>query len=130
MRVAEFEVHATTNVLELEHGASPGRAGDGHLDRLGTEFGMSGQKSFAAAKQHGGVAVVQGLNLQDGGWRKIAEIDPAFDLRLDDAPVHSIGEIGVRTKHGRDRTLAYRVSGAATRVLSGDSSAFRMCAGY
>jgi hypothetical protein len=26
----------------------------------------------------------------------------------------------VRTKHGRDRTLAYRVSGAATRVLSGD----------
>ena len=92
--MAEFEVHAAAYVLKLEHGASPGGAGDGDLDGLGTEFGMAGEKSFAAAKQHGGVAVVQRLNLEDGGRRKIAEVDTTLDFRLDDAAVHFVRELG------------------------------------
>ena len=43
LRVTKFEVHAAAYVLELEHGASPGRAGNGYLDWLGAEFGMPGE---------------------------------------------------------------------------------------
>jgi hypothetical protein len=47
--VTELEVHATADVLQLEHGASPGRTGDGDLDGLGAELGMAGEQGFAAA---------------------------------------------------------------------------------
>ena len=117
MGVAEFQVHAAADVLELEHGASPGGAGDSDLDGLGTEFGMAGEKSVTAAQKHSGVAVVQGLDLKDRGRRQVAEIDATFDFRLDDAAVHFVGQVGVGTKHTGDRTLGYRVSGTGTRAL-------------
>jgi hypothetical protein len=98
--MAEFEVHAAAYVLQLEHGASPGGAGDGDLDGLGTEFRMAGEKSFATAQKHGGVAMIQSLNLENCGRREIAQIDTTLDFRLDDAAVHVVGQIGVGAKHG------------------------------
>ena len=97
--MAEFEVHAAANVLELEHGASPGRAGDGYLHGFGAEFGMAGDESLAAAENHGGVAMVHGLDFEDGGGREVVEEDSAFDFRLDDAAVHFVGKVGVGREH-------------------------------
>jgi hypothetical protein len=97
--MAEFEMHAAADVLELEHGASPSRAGDGNLHGLGTELGMAGEHGFAAAEKYGGVAVMHGLYAEHGGRRKIAEKDSAFDFGLDDAVVDFVGEVGVGAKH-------------------------------
>src|SRR5450432_107392 len=47
--VSEFEVHAAADILQLEHRAAPGGTGNGDLNGLGTEFGMTGDESFAAA---------------------------------------------------------------------------------
>ena len=96
-------MHAAADELELEHGASPGGAGDGNMDGLGTELRMAGEQGFAAAEEHRGVAVVQGLNLQDGGGRKVVEKNSAFDFGLDDAAVDFVGEVGVRVKHANRR---------------------------
>jgi hypothetical protein len=98
--VVKFQVHATADVLEFEHGASPGGASDGHMDWVRTEFWMAGEESVAASEKDGGVAVVHGLDVEDGGGRKVAEKDPAFDFRLDDGVVHVVGEIRVRSEHG------------------------------
>lgn len=103
LRVTEFKVHAAADVLQLEHGASPGGTSDSDLDRLRTEFRMAGEERFAAAQKHSGVAVVQGLNLEDCGRRKIAEIDATFYFRLDDAAVHFFSQVGVGAKHTSDR---------------------------
>jgi hypothetical protein len=100
--VAEFEVHAAADVLELEHGAAPGRTGDGDQHGLGTKLRMSGDESIASAQEHGDVAVVQGLNLEDGGGREVAEKDAAFDLRADNAAVDFVRQIGVGAKHTND----------------------------
>ena len=103
MRVAKFQLHAATDVLELEHGASPGGAGDGDLHGMGAELGVAGEKSFAAAEQDGGVTVVQSLNFQDCGGRKIVEKNSAFDFGADDDAVDFVGEVGVRVKHTQAR---------------------------
>jgi hypothetical protein len=97
--VVKFEVHAAAYVLELEHGASPGGAGDGYLNRVGTEFGMAGDEGVAAAEENGGVAVMHGLNVEDGGRREIVEKDATFDFGLDDGVVDVVGQIGVRGEH-------------------------------
>ncbi len=101
--MAEFQVHAAAHVLQLEHGASPGGTGDGDLDRLRAKFGMTGEKSFAASEKDCGVAVVHGLDLEDGGGRKSVEVDATFDFRLNDAAVDFVGQVGVGVKHARDR---------------------------
>ena len=98
-RVVKFEVHAPANVLELEHGASPGGAGDGYMNRVGTEFGMAGDKGVAASEEDGGVTVVHGLDMENGGRREIVEKDPTFDFGLNDGVVDVIGQIGVRGEH-------------------------------
>jgi hypothetical protein len=100
--VAEFEVHAAAYVLEFEHGASPGGTGDGDLDWLGTEFRMAGEEGFAAAQKNGGVTMIQGLNLEDCGRRKIAQVDTTFDFRLNNAAVYFVGQVGMGAKHGGD----------------------------
>ena len=89
--VAKFQVHAAPDVLQLEHGASPGGTGDGDLNGLGAEFGMAGEKRFAAAEKHGGVTVVHGLDFQDSGRGKFIKKNSAFDFRLDDAAVDFVG---------------------------------------
>ena len=112
-RVTEFEVHAAADVLQLEHGTSPGGTGDGDLDGLGTEFGMTGEQSFTAAEKYGGVTVVQGLNFEHCRGRKVVQENAAFNFRLDDAAVDFVGQVGVRVKH-RYQTcwrLGIRVSG-------------------
>jgi len=70
----------------------------------GQNSGWPERKGFAAAQKHGGIAVVQRLNLEDRGRGKVAEVDAAFDLRLDDAAVHFVGQVGVGIKHTGDRT--------------------------
>ena len=99
MGVAEFEVHAAADVLQLEHGASPGGTGDGDLYGLRAELRVARQKSFAAAEEHGGVAVVHRLNAKNGVRWKIVEKNSTLDFRLDDAAVDFVGEVGMRTKH-------------------------------
>jgi hypothetical protein len=106
--VVKFEVHAASDILEFEHGASPGGTGDGDLNWVGTEFGMAGDESFAASEEHGGVAVMLGLNVEDGGGRKVVKKDSAFDIGLDDGVVNVVGEIRVRSEHVR---AANRVMG-------------------
>ena len=98
--VVKFEMHAAADILELEHGASPGGTGDGDLNRVRTEFGMAGDESVTAAEEHGGVAVVESLDVENGGGREIVEKDSAFDFGLDDGVVDVIRQVGVRGKHG------------------------------
>jgi len=97
--MAKFEVHAAADILELEHGTSPRGTGDGDLNRVRTEFGMAGDESVAASEENSGVAVVHGLNVENGGRRKIVEEDSTFDFRLDDGVVDVIREVGVRVEH-------------------------------
>jgi len=52
---------------------------------------MAGEKSFAASKENGSVAVVKSLDFEDGGGGKIVEEDSAFDLGLDDSVVDVVG---------------------------------------
>jgi hypothetical protein len=97
--VAEFEVHTAADVLELEHGTSPGGAGDGNLHGPWAEFGMAGDESVTAAEEHGGIDVVEGFDFEDGGGRKIVEKNSAFDFGLNDGVIDAVGKVGVRGKH-------------------------------
>ena len=103
--MVKFELHAASDVLEFEHGASPGGTGDGDLNRVGTEFGMAGDECFAASEEDGGVAVMEGLDVEDGGGREVVEKDSAFDFGLDDGVVDFIREIGVGGEHGRHQSI-------------------------
>ena len=98
--VVKFEMHAASDVLELEHGASPGGTGDGDLNWVGTEFGVAGDEGVAAAEEHGGVAVVEGLDVENGGGWEIVEKYSAFDFGLDDGVVDVVRQVGVRGEHG------------------------------
>jgi hypothetical protein len=49
-RMAKLEVHSAADKLELQHGASPGRARDGNLDWVRAEFRMAGEKGLAASQ--------------------------------------------------------------------------------
>ena len=89
--MAKFEVHAAAYVLKFEHGTTPSGTGDGDLDWVGAEFGMAGKQRFTASQKNGSVAVVKGLDLEDGGGRKIVEKDAAFDFGLDDGVVDVVG---------------------------------------
>jgi len=84
-------VHAASDVLQFEHGASPSGTGDGDLNGAGTEFGMAGEQSFAAAEEDCSVAVVQSLDFEDSGGREIMEEDSTFDFGLDDRVVDVVG---------------------------------------
>src|SRR5579864_2734028 len=99
VRVVEFKMHTPAEELKLEHGASPARAGDGDLDRLRAEFGMTGEKSLAASEEDCGVAVIHGLNFKNGGRREIVQEDAAFDLRPDDLAVDLVAQVWVRREH-------------------------------
>ena len=99
--VVKFEVHAASDVLQFEHGASPGGTGDVNMNGIRTEFERAGDESFAASVEDGGIAVVEGLNVEDGGGREVVEKDSTFDFGLDDGVVDVVGEIGVRREHGR-----------------------------
>jgi hypothetical protein len=103
--MAEFQVHAAADILQLEHGASPGGTGDGDLYGLRAELGMAGQQGFAAAEHDGGVAVVHGLDLKDGGRGKIVQENATLDFRLDNAAVYLVREIGVGAEHTGPRVL-------------------------
>ena len=95
----EFEVHAAANIAEFEHGSSPGGTGDGDLDRIGAELGMTGDQCVTATEQDGRVAVIQGLNFEDGRGRKILQENAAFDLGSYDSAIDVIGEVGMRSEH-------------------------------
>ncbi len=72
---------------------------------------------LATPQQNGRVAVMHRLDVKHSVGRKIAQEDPAFDLRLDDAAVHFVRQIGVRVEHAYDRTLGYRVLPAGNKTL-------------
>jgi hypothetical protein len=84
-------VHAASNVLQFKHGTSPGGTGNSDVHGTGAEFGMAGEKSFAASKENGGVAVVKSLDFEDGGGGKIVEEDSALDFGLNDCVVDVVG---------------------------------------
>jgi hypothetical protein len=52
---------------------------------------MAGEQSFAAAEKDGGVAVMHGLDFEDGGGREVVEENSAFDFGLDDGVVDVVG---------------------------------------
>jgi len=103
--VVKFEMHAAAYVLELEHGASPGGTGDGDLNGVRTEFGMAGEQSVVASEENGGVAVVEGLDVENGGRREIVEKDATFDFRLDDGVIDVVRQVGVRGEHGQGQSI-------------------------
>jgi hypothetical protein len=45
--------------------------------------------------------MVESLDFEDGGRRKIVEENSAFDFGLDDGVVDVVREVGVRGKHYR-----------------------------
>jgi hypothetical protein len=106
--MTEFEMHTAADVLQLEHGTSPGGAGDGDLDGLRAELGMAGEQGFTSAEKHGGVAMMHGLNLENSGGWKVVEKNAAFDFRLDDTAVDLVRQIGMRIEH---RGYAGQLSG-------------------
>ena len=89
--MAKFQVHASSDVLQFEHGASPGGTRNGNLNGAGAEFGMAGEQGFAATEENCGVAVVKGLDFQDSGGWKIVEEDSTFDFGLNDGVVNVVG---------------------------------------
>jgi hypothetical protein len=64
---------------------------------------MPGEQCFAAAEEDRRVAMIQGLDLKNGGRRKISQVDAAFDFRTDNAAVHFVCEVGVGAKHTWNR---------------------------
>jgi len=74
------------------------------------------REGFAAAQKHGGIAVVQRLNLEtvEGEGRRV---DAAFDLRLDDAAVHFVGQVGWGLNILVTEHKGIGFSGVGTRVL-------------
>ena len=125
--MAEFEVHTAAHVLQLEHRAAPGRAGNSDLHRFWTEAWMPGNERFAAAEEHRCVKVVHRLDFENRVGRKIAEKDAAFDFRPDNAAVDLVRQIRVRVKHTDAQTQGYRFFGAGTRGASGQAGNPRAC---
>src|ERR1700742_1868593 len=62
--------------------------------------------------------MMHGLDVKHSVGRKIAHEDSAFDLRLDDAAVYFVRQIGVRVEDAYDRTLGYRVLPAGNKAPS------------
>src|ERR1700722_1328169 len=63
------------------------------------KFGVTGNQRVVAAEQHGLVAMMQGLNLQDGIGRKIFQENSALNLGPNDAAVHFVAQMWMRRKH-------------------------------
>jgi hypothetical protein len=89
--MAKFEVHAAAYILKLEHGPSPRAAGDSDLDWVRAEFGVAGEQRFTPSEQNGSVAMVEGLDLEHSGRRKLVEEDAAFNFGLNDGVVDVVG---------------------------------------
>lgn len=97
--VVKLQVHAAADEAGFQHGASPGRPGDGDLHGLRTILGMAGDHHRFIAEKTRGVVMVLGANVQDGGGRKMFEKDASFNLGLGDLAVHFVAEIGMRREH-------------------------------
>lgn len=91
--MTELQAHATADEPALEHGASPGRAGDGDRNGRGAILRMSGDERGAFTENYDGVAVMLGPDLEDAGLGQVAQEDAALDLRLRDLAVHLIAEV-------------------------------------
>jgi len=102
--MAKFQAHAAADEALLQHGASPGRAGDCDQNRLRTILWMPRKQHGAFALQNCGIAMMLRLDLQDGIGRQVFEKHAAFNFRLDDAVVHLITEVGVGRE---DRRLVH-----------------------
>ncbi len=95
----KLKMHPAAHVLQLEHRASPGRTRDRYLHRVRTKFRMPGQQGVAASEENRRVAVMHGLDMENGRRRKIMQEDSAFDVGLNNGTVDFVGEIRVRSKH-------------------------------
>jgi hypothetical protein len=78
---------------------------------------MTGEQSFATAEKHSRVAVMHGLNFENGRRRKIVEKHTTFNFRLNDAAIYFISQIGVSVEHSDIRAIGYWLFGGGTRVL-------------
>src|ERR1700730_13922128 len=97
-RVAEFQVHASTDKTYFQHRSAPGRTFNSHQHRLRTKRRMAPNPGLAPATMHDCVPAVLGLDLQHGPGRKVVEKCSAFNLRLHDVAIHLIVEIGMTAK--------------------------------
>jgi hypothetical protein len=93
--VREFQAHSAADKAAFQHGATPRRSGDINLNWLRTVLGMSGDECRTIIQQDRGVAVMLGLNLEDGFGRKIFQENAALNLRLDNTPVDLVAEVGM-----------------------------------
>ena len=93
--VVKFEVHAASDVLQFEHGASPGGTGDADQNGLGAKLGMAGKQGQIFIQHDGGVAMILGLNFEHGRGGKIFQENAAFHFRLNDVAIYFVAEIGV-----------------------------------
>src|ERR1700685_109233 len=103
--MVKFQVHAAAHKLKLQHGPSPSGTGNGHLHRVRAKFGVTGDQRVVAAQQHGLVAMMQGLNFEDGIGRKIFQENSTLNLRANDDAVDFVAQIRVRRKHVRVQEL-------------------------
>src|SRR5580658_625480 len=101
----KLQMHAPPHKLQLQHGPAPGRARDRNQNRLGTKLRMPRNHRIAAAQKHGPVAMVHGLNFEHRRWRQIVQEYSPLNLRLDDAAVDLIAQIGVGGKHTNDQFI-------------------------
>ena len=97
-RVAEFQVHASTDKTYFQHRSAPGRTFNSHQHRLRTKRRMAPNPGLAPATMHDCVPAVLGLNLEHGPGRQVVEKGSAFDFRFDDVVVDGIVEIGMAAK--------------------------------
>src|ERR1700679_3832233 len=107
--VMKLQMHAAPHKLQLQHGAAPGRARDCNQNRLRTKLRMPGYHRVVAAQKHGPVAMVHGLNFKHGRRRQIVQEHAPFNLRLDDAAVDLIAQIGVGGKHTNDNLVRLKL---------------------
>ncbi len=97
--VMKFQLHAATDVTQLDHGTTQGRARDGYLDWLRTVLRMSGDQRRTFAQKLCGVEVVLSANLQHGIGRQTCEEHASLDFGLNDLPIHLVAEVGMRREH-------------------------------
>src|ERR1700678_1897377 len=97
--MAELEVHATADILQLEHGAAPGGSSDGDLNRMRTKLGVAGDQSVAAAEKNSGVDMVHRFDFEHGGGREIVKKNSTFDFGLNDGAIYIISQVWVRDEH-------------------------------
>lgn len=115
--MTKFQVHAASDILQLQHGASPGATRNRDLNWAGAKLGMAGKHGFATAEKNSRIAVVKSLNFQNSrGWEIVKE-DAAFHFGLHNSVVNVVCQVGVRNEHNEKTFLGVYSKFALCRLL-------------